>query len=255
MTPTDFDLKTSQIDSLLTEMRNVFLQGLNERFDKMEQLTISLEKDNDKEIFNELYRETHSLKGSGGTHGLPYISTICHQLETNLSLAESGIALSDVSIILAYIDLLRQVTEIYQQENKGFSIIELEIERLNALQCKEKMALLVAESSRTLQSMYKKALEKLPVQLTIVDNGMIAMQMLVEQKFDAVLISKELQLLNGLAVAAAVQNSSGKNSQIPVFMVTSSQQPIPEHLNIQAVLFKDKLLPEHLETLVKQLLS
>jgi len=67
--------------ALLEGMRADFLAELPERCDSFDESILALEKSpDDREAFNELYRGVHSLKGSGGTHGLSIITTLCHQL-------------------------------------------------------------------------------------------------------------------------------------------------------------------------------
>ena len=67
---------------MLLQLRKTFLEDMPEKLDRLESLLLEIEKNGDGgEVFNELYRIVHSLKGSGGTHGLHIITTICHQLE------------------------------------------------------------------------------------------------------------------------------------------------------------------------------
>jgi chemotaxis protein histidine kinase CheA len=83
--------------ALLASMREAFLDELPERCGHFDALILSLETSpDDREAFNELYRGVHSLKGSGGTHGLSIITTICHQLENLLSETEARQAFGTV---------------------------------------------------------------------------------------------------------------------------------------------------------------
>lgn len=50
-----------------------FLEELPERMDRLDQLLIGMEQHGvDSKSFNEFYRTIHSLKGSGGTFGMPH---------------------------------------------------------------------------------------------------------------------------------------------------------------------------------------
>ncbi|VAW94061.1 hypothetical protein MNBD_GAMMA20-1362, partial [hydrothermal vent metagenome] len=97
--------KTQQI---LRQLRDNFLEELPERCDAIEDSILSLGNGADDEHFQRLYREVHSLKGSAGTHGIPAISTICHQLEDSLTTAQETITHEPerIDLYLRYLDLI-----------------------------------------------------------------------------------------------------------------------------------------------------
>lgn len=119
--------------ALLANMRAEFLDEFPERCGHLEDLVLSLEKSPaNHETFNELYRKVHSLKGSGGTHGLNIVTTVCHQLETRLTdaAAKQAFGKAFVSAALAYVDMLRKVQRQALLEAQDFSGIEAELNSL-----------------------------------------------------------------------------------------------------------------------------
>lgn len=108
------DNQLEAFQALLEGMRADFLAALPERCDRCDDLILTLEiSPNDREAFNELYRSVHSLKGSGGTHGLSIITALCHQLENLISETDARRGFGEVfaTRALAYVDLLRQVEQ------------------------------------------------------------------------------------------------------------------------------------------------
>ena len=70
--------ESGQVDmmqKMLRQLRATFLDELPERLDRLDNLLLDIEKLGAAtgEEFNELYRGVHSIKGSGGTHGLHII--------------------------------------------------------------------------------------------------------------------------------------------------------------------------------------
>lgn len=64
----------------------------------------------------ELYRQVHTLKGSGGTYGLDFLSDICHPFEDLLSaIIETPLLTKQDAIELGlnYVDLMRKTCFVY----------------------------------------------------------------------------------------------------------------------------------------------
>ncbi|MCD8512425.1 MAG: Hpt domain-containing protein [Nitrincola sp.] len=73
-----------QVDLLLKQLADAFLADLLEYCDKAEADLLLLEQNFTLNVFNRLFGLIHSIKGSGGTHGFPIISSIGHQFESVL---------------------------------------------------------------------------------------------------------------------------------------------------------------------------
>jgi chemotaxis protein histidine kinase CheA len=251
---------TSNMDTfqaLLASMREAFLDELPERCGNFDALILCLETSpDDREAFNELYRGVHSLKGSGGTHGLSTITTICHQLENLLSETEARQAFGSVfaTRALAYVDLLRQVEAVAHQAKPDYSAIETELEALRQLTLQRRKAGLIAESSSVMAGLYQKALETLPLQLTVVDDGLTALACLLHEPYDFVIVGGELKELNGMALMTAVRTAEARNQHIPAILVSSKRDAIPEHARFSAILSRDQQLAGNLVAAVRAVL-
>jgi len=242
---------------LLKEMRKDFLAELPERCDNCDKLILTLEKaPDDREAFNELYRGIHSLKGSGGTHGFSIITSLCHQMENLLSDADAKGDFSEAfaSRALAYVDLLRQIETLAKQDGPDYSTIEVELEALRQLTLQRRKAGLIAESSTMMAGLYQKALEALPLQLTVANDGMIALARLLHEPFDFVIVGRELKELNGIALMAALRSAQSPNQNIPAILVSSKRDAVPDHVRFSATLSRDQKLTVNLVVAVRAVL-
>jgi chemotaxis protein histidine kinase CheA len=204
--------------ALLLQMRNDFLQQMTERCDRLGELTLTLERTpEDREAFNELYRGVHSLKGSGGTHGLSIITTICHQLENFLTEtdAKQGFGSTFATRCLAYVDLLRRVELLAQQAAPKYAAIEADLDALRQSMLQSRKTGLIVESSSTMSEFYKHALHALPVQMLVENNGLTALERLLNETFDFVIVAREIYGLNGIALMSALRTNKARNKNIP----------------------------------------
>ena len=240
-----------KFQQLLREMRNGFLAEVPERCDHIEELLLALEAaPADRESFNALYRNVHSLKGSGGTHGLAVISHVCHQLENILARFDgSGLDDEAISMALAHVDLLRRVAERAHNEEDEFADIHSALADFQPKPQQARRSVLIAESSAMMAKLCQKALAGEQVQLTLVRDGLAALQELSRDRYDLLVLGRELAQLNGIAVVAALRMANIGNSQLPVIMLTSSRTDISAHVHIDQLIARDNQLADKLATL------
>lgn len=248
--------QADQFEAMLRQMRSGFLAELPERCDRLEDSVLALEADPSAEgIYEELYRNVHSLKGSGGTFGIAVITSICHQFENFLAEHHGRYGEAFASSALGYIDLLRQAGELAATAKPDFQPLEASLERLRASVLQSRAPVLVAESSAMMKSLYQQALTPLPVQLTFVENGLAALEQLLRTPFRLLIIGRELTDLNGMAVIAALRESGSRNRLLPVILVSSNREAIPRHLGIDQILPRDMQLAGSLPIAVENLLK
>jgi chemotaxis protein histidine kinase CheA len=248
----------SHAQQLLLQLRETFLSELGERCDAMEGLMLTLRDERDLEaVYDELYRRVHSLKGSAGTHGIAIISTICHQLEDHLVYVDGHFERINgdfVDVCLAYLDLIRQAGQEEFRERPELAPIEAELSRLQQNSLAEKRPGLLVDSSPVMTMMYKQALDKLPVQLSTENDGLVALERLLRQKFDFLIMGKELKTLNGVALAAALRKSESNNRDIKIIVLTSKSGD-DLGADIDFVIHRDVHLSSRLSDTVQQLIA
>jgi chemotaxis protein histidine kinase CheA len=244
--------------ALLQGIRERFLDELPERCDSFDNLILGLEKNpEDGEVFNELFRGVHSMKGSGGTHGLAVLTTICHHLENLLSEASDAKNFDETfaSNSLAYVDLMRRV-EIYgRKANPDYADIEANLEKLRQSRLKSRKAVLIVESSTVMTHLYQQAFAGMPVQLSVAENGMVGLERLLRERFDFVIVGRELKELNGIALLVALRASNAGNRNIPAILVSNNHDAVPAHARFQAVFARDQHLADNLVAAIQPLLK
>ncbi|MEI8156966.1 MAG: Hpt domain-containing protein [Burkholderiales bacterium] len=241
---------------LLAEMQADFVDELPDRCNRLEEGVMALES-KQPGAFDELYRQVHSLKGSGGMFGIGIITTICHQFESFISETSTRFDRKAATTGLAYVDLLRKTIPAKGRDISGVATTEQALERMRVDSLYGRASVLLVEPSDTLRSLYKDMFASQSIQVFMMESGLATLERMLHAPFDLLVISRELPDLNAIAVVAALRESRCRNSDIPVILVSSNPAPVPQHLNISAIVRRDpKLLPtlsRHVtETLAKR---
>ncbi len=244
--------------ALLQGIRERFLDELPERCDAFDNLVLALEKNSgDREAFNELFRGVHSMKGSGGTHGLAVLTTICHQLENLLSEASDAGDFGETfaSRALAYVDLVRRVEIYARKANPDYADIEANLEKLRQSRLKSRKAVMLVESSTVMTHLYQQAFAGMPVQLSVAESGLVGLERLLRERFDFVVVGRELKELNGIALMLALRAANAVNRNIPAILVSNNHDAVPANAGFQAVLARDQHLADNLVAAIQPILK
>lgn len=242
----------------LLMLRQSFLSELPERLQSLEDLTLRLpEKEHFIPNFEELYRKTHSLKGSGGTYGLPIITTLCHELEEWLNSLDANTTAATLDPGLHLIDLLRQSLAIYRSGGEDFSEIESALKQTSTSRPPEaaRKKVMLVEGTRFSRDICHAVLATQAVDVHTLESGYLALGELLRHKYDILITSKELQELNGLALISALRLSEGINKNIKIVLLTSQKElNLCQEARPEAVITKgmgmDKVLQQTLDTLL-----
>lgn len=232
---------SADFSALLARMRADFLAELPERCGRMEEAVLALEKKKPG-AFDELYRLVHSLKGTGGTFGLPVITAICHQFESFISEAAPHFNQRAANFALSYLDLLRRADEAAGQDLDVTTAIERNLEQLRKASMQKRASVLLVEPSAAMNNLCQGALAALSLRMVSQDRGMSALEQLLHEPFDLLVASRELPDLNATALVAALRESNSRNRDIPVILISSNPAPLSPHLSIRAMIRRDPQL-------------
>ena len=216
-----------KLQMMLRQVRDAFLEEMGERLDKLDNLLLAMEKQGaaSEEGFNELYRGIHSLKGSGGTHGLHIMSAICHQFEDQLNTVAGNLSALPTGFVdsgLVYISLLRDVAAQARSGRETFPEIERRLAELHGTAFAAEYSVLLVESSRFSAKLYVQTLKDLPVRTVTVENGYDALLRVLNEPFDILITSLEIPVMNGIALIGALRLSSSPNQKIKTVLLTSN---------------------------------
>jgi len=212
-----------QMQAMLADMKSAFLGELPERLGLFEQLLLdSTQSDDPIAVTQALCREVHSVKGAAGTHGIPVITSICHHFEDQLQRSSDDY----LDHCLRYIDLLRETTETAQNPNPDFTLIESTLHSLRDEFTDCRYHGLVVETSKHIAMIEQNVLQAYPIEVTIVNDGMEALQRLLSEKFDLLITSYEIHSLNGLALISAIRTAETINQNIKSVLITSKQKKV-----------------------------
>lgn len=235
------------VSALLARMREDFVAELPERYDRLEAGVLALERDA-PDAFDELFRQVHSLKGAGGTFGLPMITTICHQFESFISEAKGDFHRKAASFALKYVDLLRRASCDAAKKDDSRLVIAQDLEQLRLSSMRASASVLLVDPSASMRKLYQNWMSPLSLRIVSLTHGLHALERLLQEPFDLLVASRELPDLNALAIVAALREAGGRNRNIPVILISGNRTLPPARLHISVTIPRDGQLEA---TLVK----
>lgn len=254
-------INSDAFQQMLLQLRKTFLEDMQEKLDRLDQLLVAMEKSGvDSGSFNELYRIVHSLKGSGGTFGLHIVTTICHQLEDLLNTTDGGAHFTPalITVSLDYVDLLRATLEQIHAGHTDFPQIEERLSGMRRRLARKQFTVLAVDDSKLLSQIYLQALAELPVQLVIMNDGLVALRRILTEPFDLLITTNEIPVLSGTALIGALKLSATRNHGIKTILVTSNRK-IASYVNRSTdadyIIVKDAGLAQNLADTAKRALS
>ncbi|MDH5218424.1 MAG: Hpt domain-containing protein [Gammaproteobacteria bacterium] len=245
-------------DDFQKKLQEHYLSSLPGILEDLESNALQLEKEHgQRETYFAIYRQAHSLKGSGGTYGYPIISTICHQFEDYLSEFEDvnkTVNGDTTDQILRFIDLLKATSEKMLAGDNDFNDIENKLKEIKSLHAQTQLAGLVVDSSKSNAKLIAAGLSGPRISITQSYDGIDALQRLLHKHYDFLITSKEVSTLNGLALVAAVRLGSKHNKNIKAVLVTSDKSfSNNKEYQIDQVVIKDKNFIQTITTFVNAL--
>jgi CheY-like chemotaxis protein len=237
---------------MLDLLKSDFLDSLSGKSDQIEELVLKLAGQNRQSArFEEVYRLIHSLKGAGGTHGLPIVSAICHYFEDLLVNPDVEFNQQFITHALAINDLLKQISR--DGHSTGPNALHSVAERYEELQKTYSTgvtSILILESSKTMCLLLQRFLAGYHVRLTLMQDGLLALQRLIHEPVDLIIVSVELANLKGPALITAIQMNKALNANTPVIFLTSQTEQHLYSLHGVTVLPRTPELPALLEPII-----
>lgn len=246
-----------KVKAMLAVLRDNYLRDLPGHIDDIEQIVLELERAGFQlESCQELYRRVHSLKGSGGTYGLSFISDICHPLEDVLShLIEQPQGLQEFgATALHYIDLMRKACASYTVGLEPSVDLKSRLHRVRQSASPAQYSALIVESSEVVIGVLREILLTSGFRVEVLQDGYLALGRMLAEPFDVLISALELPRLNGIALISAVQKSGGRHAKTYTVLLTTSDH-LDEQVRPDVVLKKNADLKNNFRTCIRQLIT
>ena len=233
-------------EALLIELRKNYIANLPSLLDEIESLVIDIENSNGKNraSIEELHRQIHSMKGSGGTYGYTIISSICHQFEDFLLASfPDGVAPREaITVTISYIDLIRKTITLIENNTINFSPVLKELEAIKKCESAHELnGIFIGQEKHLHTQMCKQILDNINIKYASIDNGITALQRLIHEHFDFLITSKENLDISGPALIAAHKLNFSKNRNIKTILITTdSLSDNDEKLTPDYIVLKNK---------------
>lgn len=246
-----------KVQAMLAVLRDNYLRDLPGHIDDIEQIVLHLEHTGFQlESCQELYRQVHSLKGSGGTYGMSFISDICHPLEDSLShLIEQPQGLLDFSATaLNYIDLMRKACFSYTGGLEPSAELKSALHHVRQSASQTEYSALIVESSEVVIGILRGILVASGFRVEVLQDGYLALGRMLSEPFDVLVSALELRRLNGIALISAVQKSGGRHAKACTVLLTTSDH-LDEEVCPDFILKKNADLKNNFRSCISKLMS
>lgn len=247
---------SDKVLNILSALRADFIDSLGGKCFQLEHLILEL-SGHDKHCsqFEEAFRLVHNLKGAGGTHGFPLISSICHHMEDILTQSAPNTFDFDViNQLLKNLDVLHQFSKLNLTESPD-AVDELThvFQELKRQQTSQLASVMVVETSKAMSLLLQTFLHEMQLKTTLMHDGVQALQRLLHEPYDLLIVAAELPVLKGPALVSALQLNQGTNAAIPVVLISSQVQSLSAYLTGVYVYSRSPQLTQQLEPLLKKL--
>lgn len=242
------------VSALLEDLKKGFIADIPDKLDSMESIILSMEKGIEfSDNYEKLYRQTHSLKGSAGSYGLHFITSICHSMEDSLHEVDKKQNIFDQyggAYWLKYIDLLRAVLGELENGSEKLDLFEQQLSLLQSIRPgghSYQLHCLVVTTSALYTSLFPSTFENVNIKFSFANDGYNALGRLLSENFDVVISDYETPMLNGLSLFGAIRLSDSRNKRIKTILMSSKIHPsLTRNTDPDFVVKKDKDFTDNL---------
>ena len=253
-------------DESFNVLKLEFLDGIRDSLDALEGHFLAMEQSgSSRDHHKSVARIIHSLKGSGGSYEMPFISQVCHQLEDDAQRFQNNLATQAEKFVaepyLKYVDLLRGVVEAYRHEIDGVSSIsgtslqETFEPQLSALRRKDILRVMLVDTSKTTYHLISSALKDLPVVTAWCTDGLTALGRVTQNSVDALIAARTVPTIDGAELIACVAALKLKNP--PRTILLTSGGNVEPRLGVRPdhILMRNAELAANLLCLVRKMVE
>jgi two-component system, OmpR family, response regulator len=224
------------ISDLVNEYADVTLDQL----ESVEATLLAMEDGNtDSKLMLDLKRTIHSIKGSSGSFGLQYGTTICHAMEDKIDQPNT---LDFYSNLLKFNDLLKKYfTLVKTPDDDALNEIKQEVVKLEIHSKDISHKALLIDPSRSFRKIVRRNLEEIGISVSESTDGYEALGRILREDFDSVIASKYIGLITGRQLLKSIDIFQDENNKIKSILVTSKSEA-SSHSELPNTLYLSKNL-------------
>ena len=222
-----FDFGVSE--DVIEKLRSSFLEEAAEKMQNLADMIDSLWNDRSQsaEIMNRFLGDVHSLKGMGGTFGYPQITITCHNLESFL---EGVTDLTDPHLdgLQVFMDHLQVGLDVWPTpDDETIKAMLLDLPKpLNAAPATTEplsigKVLLVCPNP-SIRQLAEFFLDDFGLEVTVLDNPIDAFKVAIENNFNFVISSVEMNGLTGIELITALKSTKAMRNAHFALLTASS---------------------------------
>jgi len=248
------------MDNFEIEYKRESLEEMNENLDGFNDIVRELENGNDiDDLFNELFRLVHNIKGNAKSAGFDSFSSIVHELESRLILyRDNKMSFSDKDTQIlgachsAFQDSIDKLSENLSAELE-FSDLEKEISLFGGKEEKEYSFLVVDDEVEITDIFEGYLMMEFDCEVTKVYDGEEALLLCEKNQYDAIVTDYSMPKVNGQELIRTIRNGNSPNMNTPILFVSGFRPNlVPETKMWENVFILEKpFRPERLSFMIK----
>lgn len=234
-------MDSNDAEQLFEALRAEYLAQLPETLAKFE--TQILAWPAGSAVSTEFVRGVHSLKGAAGTHGLGFLTEVCHRLEDVVSEGpRGGDHQAYIDGLLGYVDLMGDyVSGVAAGGDRSGAPFAVRLDELRKPGAKSAVRVLIVEPAQSMARAYWRLLDSHGVAASTSCSGYEALGRLLHEDYAAVLTSYETSDISGLSLANAARAIDEIPRALKVILITSNDLGKSEPA-VNRLVRKDRLL-------------
>jgi CheY-like chemotaxis protein len=241
-------------DMNIDELREEYLVSIDENLSDLEEIIVKLEKLNEEEFkasIYEVFRIVHSIKGSAGSFEFYVLSSIFHRFEDHINANLTAAEISDsVDLFLKFIDLGRKCIVDYKENSEELDKYTTLVDDIASTKSDFQAKILLIEPGKSIQKMFRKIAEENGLEISILKNGATALNRILTERFDAVISSVNIDILDGVSLLKAIRVMKNINRKTPLLLITSDERTEISDPSIKC-LQKDNSMIQNIEKFIK----
>lgn len=202
-----------------------YMKGMSEKISVLENNLIKIEKKEDtKENFKIFLRDVHTIKGTAGSYGFNFFTTICHKLEDYVEANSKDILSGGILNTLSYIDIIREAASVLSNDiNANEASFYKKLDNLEGTNNTTGPRCLSIGKSGILKKVLEQVYIKSHSHGAFCNDSIEALGRITEEKFDYLITPLESSRIDGISLARAINVIDGLPHKPKIILFTSTK--------------------------------